>query len=75
MSLYYPIFFFLSFSCDRDYHVEIERYHFLKTDTDIFNFFNRYLANRRYSIGYRYRYSKIFLPIYLRYFNKVRYSG
>jgi len=44
--------------------LEINRYHFFETDTDIFNFLHRYLASCRYSIGHRYRYSKICLPIF-----------
>jgi len=32
--------------------LETDRYHLF--ETDIFNFFHRYLASCRYSIGYRY---------------------
>jgi len=45
--------------------LEADRYHFVETDSPILifsNFFNRYLVNCRYSIGRRYRYSKICLP-------------
>jgi len=37
---------------------------FFETNTDILNFLP-YLANCRYSSGHRYRYSIIYLPIYL----------
>jgi len=47
------------------FKLEADRYHFVGNRYRHFQFyFHRYLASRRYSIGDRYRYSKICLPIY-----------
>jgi len=52
-------------SLSLQFTLETDRYHFFETVTDIFKkHIHRYLASYRYSIGHRYRYFNICLPIF-----------